>query len=421
MKSITLINPPSPWLISDQVELPLGILYLASFVREKGIDVRFLDLSGDLMEKEYNIPKADLYGVGFVSPQSIYAKQILNRIKREDPFAPVIAGGAHPTALPSHTLSLGFDSIVRGEGEIAMEQIMAEGLEKRVYELVYVEDLNSLPIPAFDLINMEAYVGDLGVVGYMNSGKAEVEREINIMATRGCPGICAYCTQFKGPLRWRDTDKVMDEIKYLESTYGVNRIFFVDDNLIINKKWLSNLTSKLKEHRVKWHCLGRADQVDYNICKEMVDSGCMGIDFGIESGSQRILDIIQKRITIEKQERGIRAAYDAGVKVRAQFMVGLPQEEEEDHRRNLEFIERNNQYVAKWGIHIFVPYPSCEIWHNPEKFGYSIDKNTDFSNFQTIGKPGEWNFVPKENQEEIARRRDELLSLINEKNIFVER
>jgi len=393
------------------------MLYLASFLRESGAEIKLLDLSGSKFNEKYVLPESDIYGIGFVSPQAIYAKEILNKINKEKPNFPIIAGGVHSTSIPEHSLSLGFDAVIKGEGEKSTLQILKEGIKKKVYDLDFISSLDDLPSPAWDLIDMESYISDLGVVGYMKNNQ-NFQREINVMGTRGCTGKCAYCTEYKGPLRWRSTEKIIKELNVLREKYNVNRFFFVDDNLVINKRWLGGLTKKLKEEEIKWHCLGRADQVDYKICKEMVDSGCMGIDFGIESGSQKILNIIKKDTTVQRQEEGIKSAYEAGLRVRAQFMVGLPQEEEEDHKKNLEFIEKNINYVSKWGIHIFVPFPSCEIWRKPESFDYYINKNTDFSNFQTIGKPGEWNFVPVEKQEIIARRREEILNKINEKNIF---
>jgi len=419
MKSICLFNPPSPWLISDRVLLPLGLLYLSSYLKEKEVDVNLIDLSGGKYKTNYEIPKSDYYGITAVTPQYIYAKQILKRIKEKYPKSKVIVGGVHATSLPNEVLKDGFDAVVRGEGELAMADIIKNGLEKKIYEVNYVKDLDSLPMPAWDLLDMESYIGNIDVMNYMKSGEEE-EREINLMGTRGCYGVCAYCTMYKGPLRWRKINNIINEIRYLQETYKINRVSFCDDNIMVNKKWLRELSSKLKDTGIKWHCLTRADQADYETCKLMSDCGCMGIDFGIESGSQRILDIIKKHTTVKKQEVGLIAAHKAGLKVRAQFMVGLPQETEEDHRLNLEFIMRNSDYVDKWGIHVFTPFPSCEIYHFPERFKYAIDKNTDFSNFQTIGKPGKWNFKPKENQEAIARRRDEILDLIKEKNIYVE-
>jgi len=415
--SICLINPPSPWLISDQALAPLGILYLAGYLRNKGFKVNFLDLTGDIYKTDYTIPKADYYGMSFSSPQFVYAKEILKKIRILDSSAEVLVGGVHATSMAREMLKVGFDAVIRGEGELAVEDILNNGITKDIYPLSYLKDIKDIPQPAWDLLDLNKYISNLDVMDYMTS-EQEVEREINIMATRGCTGRCAYCTIYKGPLRWRSIDSIINEITYLMDNYGVNRISFCDDNLVILKSWLKELCYRLKAINIKWHCLGRTDQIDYETCKIMKDSGCMGIDFGIESGSQKILDVIQKRVTVEKQEAGLKAAHDAGLKVRAQFMVGLPQETEEDFQQNLDFIDRNNKYVDKWGIHIFIPFPSCEIWENPEKFKYKVNKNTDFSDFQTIGKPGEWNFVPKENQKQIAEWRDKILALIGEKNIY---
>lgn len=411
MYDIILINPPSPWLISDRVEVPLGLLYLADYIDRHDFTVKILDLSGAAYEN-YILPEAKYYGIGFVSPQYIHAISILKRIKKEYPSAPVIAGGIHATSMPDQVLSSGFDCVVRGEGEIEVLNILKHGIQKKITDLHYIKNISPL-FPAWDMIDLESYLQDIGVVDYMGDA-----REINIMASRGCIGNCSYCTKYKGPLRLRKINSILIEIFFLIKKYNVNRFFFVDDNIIINKTWLSELSFALRMEEVPWHCLGRADLLTAEKAGILADGGCLGIDFGIETGSQKLLNVINKNTTIEKQERGIKAAYDAGLKVRAQFMIGLPQETEEDFQENINFIERNNQYITKWGIHIFIPFPSCDIWENPEKYKYQINKKTDFSNYQTIGRPGEWNFIPAEAAEIISARRDHLINLISEKNIF---
>lgn len=418
MKSICLYNPPSPWLISDKDLVPLGILYLSSYLLDKGFDVKLVDLSGDVFKTDYHIPEADIYGIGFVSPQFTYAKEILKKIKTTNPNAKVIAGGIHATSMPQQVLNAGFDAVVRGEGELSVERILNKGIEQKIYNLNFIKNINELPMPAYRLLDMNSYVKNLGVMTYMKSDSEE-EREVNIMGTRGCNHRCTYCSMYKGPTRWRTPRNIIKEIRFLQKNYGVNRISFCDDSLAIDNVWLRKLCKELKKTGIKWHCLARTDQVDYHLCKVMKNAGCMGIDFGIETGSQRMLDIIRKDTTIKVQERGIKAAYNAGIKVRAQIMIGLPQETEEDFQQTFDFIKRNDKYVTKWGVHTFIPYPCSPIWHNPEKFGYKINKDTDFSNYQTIGKPGEWNFIPKENAEQIERWRNTLLDYINQKNIFI--
>jgi radical SAM superfamily enzyme YgiQ (UPF0313 family) len=397
-----LIIPPSPWLISDRVEVPLGILYVASLLQVHAQDVCVLDLSGGVYEAGYELPEADVYGIGFVSPQYIYAKAILDRIHDECPSRPVIAGGPHATALPEWCLERGFDAVVCGEAELAITDIVRNGITERIYYRPSVE-IDWLPFPAYDLIDMESYVSNVGVVGYMGEC-----REINIMGTRGCTGRCAYCTKYKGPLRWRSIDDIMGEIEYLQQQYDVQRFFFVDDNLIIRKSWLTDLCEALKAAKVSWHCLGRADMVDDLTAQMMAQCGCTGIDFGIESGSQEMLTAIKKHATVERQEAGIVSAARAGLKVRAQMMVDLPGETEYDIDCSRRFIERNLDHVAKWGIHSFVPFPTCDIWQNPEAYGFSVDHQTDFSEYQTIGKPGA----------HTSERRAYLEAIASERNIY---
>lgn len=414
MKKVTLINPPSPWLINDRVDVPLGLLYLAGFTRTlKDVDVNILDLSGGRHE-DYEVPKSDIYGISFTSPQLKYAVDIKKRIRKEYPDKPIVAGGIHATALPNETLAHGFDYVVRGEGELALEKIINDGVYTKIVKGIPNTNLDTLPFPAYDLLDMKSYLA-LDVVQYMKKG----DKEINIMASRGCNGKCIYCTSFKGSMRQRSPESVIDEINMLREEHNVDRFYIIDDNLTVNRDWLIDLCSKLKENKVNWHCLGRADQIDKEIAEIMVDSGCMGVTLGIETGSQKLLDVIRKETTVEAQEQGMKNAHDSGLKVRSQMIVGLPQEEETDHQQTLDFIVRNKSNVDKWGVHIFIPFPSSPVWRNPEKFGYKINKDTDFADYQTIGKPSEWNFKPVEHAEDIARRREEILNLIGGKNIFV--
>ena len=272
-------------------------------------------------------------------------------------------------------------------------------------------NLDIYPNPSYHLIDPFSY-----------KRKFNGEQAITILTSRGCPFRCSFCglpEQHK-IMRYRTPENVTEEIKSIQKKYGINKFNFQDDTFTVKKSRLHNMLELFEPLEIGFRAHGRSGLDKPEDYIRLGKAGCDTLAWGIESGSQKILDVIQKDVTIKKQEAGLKAAHDAGLKVRAQFMIGLPQETEEDFKQNLAFIEHNNKYVDKWGIHIFVPFPSCEIWENPEKFKYNIDKNTDFSDFQTIGKPGEWNFVPKENQKQIAEWRDKILALIGEKNIYRE-
>lgn len=409
---VVLFIPPSPWLISDQDMIPLGILYLAGWIRTLGFSVEVVDISKETYKSDYKIPEAMYYGIGFVTPQLVYVKDILNKIRTNYPNAVVLAGGPHATALPKEMLKLGFSAVIRGEGEKALEQILTKGLEKTIYELNYVENIDSLPLPAFDLIDMESYVSNIGVVWYLGN-----VREINVLASRGCVGKCVYCTKFKGPLRWRTPVNVISELLKLQEEYKIGRFHFCDDNFITNPLWVREMCCLLDKHKIQWHCLGRADMLNKKTANLLFQSGCKGIDFGIESGSQKVLDIVQKQVKVEKQEEGIRNAFESGLKVRAQFMVGLPGETNEDHVLNCKFIKRNNDYVAKWGFHVFVPYPTCDVWENPDNYGYKVDKDTSFEEYQTIGKPKQWAFAPPGQRDVLKNRLNDFFEIVGTKDI----
>lgn len=419
MAKICLFNMPSPWLINDRVLPPLGILYLASYLRLKGHEVIIEDLSGEMYDIYENddciaIPKADFYGISFTTPQVEYARKVLERIVDVYHDAIVIAGGIHATSLPQETLDMGFDYVVRGDGELAIDKIIEGKQKEMITEFGYIDNLNYLPLPSWDLIDLESYIRNIDVMDYMSSGKKQ-EREISIMATRGCVGKCSYCNIYKGKYRTRSVENVILEIQELIKLYKINRISFCDDNLTVDTEWLLKLCAELKKLDIKWHCLGRVDSAGPKIYEIMKESGCMGIDFGIETGSRKMLEIINKGVSLEQQHFGLRWAKEAGLKVRAQLMIGLPQETDETINETIEFIKRNYEYVDKWGLHTFVPFPSCDIYNKPSKYEYTI-KN-DFSTFQTIGKKGQWTYEPIDFKNKIKTWREDVLKAIGERTI----
>jgi len=338
-------------------------------------------------------------------------------VKKTYSGRPVLAGGIHATSLPEQVLMNGFDCVICGEGEEATLDFMRGGNKKSIYNYKYVKDINKLPFPAFDLIDVESYISNTDVMSFITNPIVKEQREINIMSTRGCNGNCAYCTSFKGKSRWHTVEFVMEEILMLREKYNATRIYFVDDNIVMDHEWLKLLCIELKRENIYWHCLGRTDQLTQEICDIMADSGCMSICFGIESGSQKILDLLNKNIRVAQQERGLQYATRAGMTTRAQIMVGLPQEEEFDFLETVKFIGRNRKYVTKWGVHAFVPYPCCDIWRKPNKYNYKVDKNTDFSSFQTIGQPKQWTFKSVEDSQRHEQWRNTILALIGDADI----
>ena len=395
---LVIVVPPSPWLISDRDQPMMGPLYISSYIKKYGHEVQVCDLAG-VPEEHWHIPIGDVYGVTGVTPNFPWMKKIIDKLKQREPHKKVIVGGVHATVLPSHILDqTSADVCVIGEGERTMLEIMqylemgiecldqVGGIVTREYttsprELLPLDDI---PFPDRDSIDYYDYLVPQ-TYKYLGS-----EREGSIITSRGCPYKCSYCSSFKihkGKVRFRSAENVIEELSQMKEKYGMGLCNFVDDNLVLNQKRAYEICRGIKDLDIKWFFLGRVDLVDLDLFKTMVDAGCVSVTYGFESGSNKVLEKIKKRTTIEQAHTAIQVAKEAGLKIRGQFMVGIPGETEKDVEMTAEFIKKETQ-IDTIGLHVFQPYPGCDVWENPHIYNWQVDKDTDFMSFHTIGKPG---------------------------------
>jgi radical SAM superfamily enzyme YgiQ (UPF0313 family) len=393
-KKLILINPPSPWLISDKDMPPMGILYLASYLREKKIDVHVTDLSG-LEEKDWKIPDADIYGISCVTPQFHIVQQITAILRHRQKKALIILGGFHPSSVPEETLNKTESNlVVKGEGEEALESICNSNQyshedKKIIVNSKLIQDIN-LPFPARDLIDIYAYQR----VKTKTSGDAKVESVL--ISSRGCPYKCSYCAQgviSQNRVRFRSIVDLGQEVRALVDRYDTDRFYLLDDTFNISEKRVMEICdmflSLAKDiKRVDWHCVARTDLVtDDSLCR-MSEAGCIRITYGIESGSSKILKFNEKRTTPKSNHEGISKALKHNIEVRAQMIVGLPGETDETIEETAEFIRRYPEVI--WGFHIFVPLPGSPVWNTPERFHFKLNNIHCYQYYQTLGKPDSW-------------------------------
>lgn len=399
LHKIVLIIPPSPWLISDR-DIPMyGVLYLSSYLKSKGIAVDICDLSS-LPEESWFIPVGDIYGVTGVSPQFPYIKKIIEILKKREPSKPVIVGGVHATVNPQHImLNTLADACVVGEGELVLEQIMSginwgyiHGLYIRrdifVPNSNLISDMDSLPFPDRRGIDFYSYLVPR-TFGYM----AKVKREASMITGRGCAFNCSFCSSksmHTGKVRMHSANRVVEEMFHLKYYFGVEMINFLDDTFILDRKRVKDICEKLIDRKLdmKWFCLTRVDCVDLDILKLMKKAGCLSLAIGFETGSNRMLQLMNKRATIEQARNCIKIAHEAGLMINGQLIVGFPTETDEDVDLTVKFI-KDNPEVDTFGLHVFQPFPGSDVWNNPSKYGIEINKDTDFSDYHTIGKHGE--------------------------------
>ena len=394
MQKVVLIIPPSPWLMSDRDQPMMGILYISSWLKlHSYVDVQVCDLSS-IPEKYWHIPIGDIYGITGVTPQFVYMKKIIDKLKEREPEKLVVVGGVHATVLPHHLLeNTKVDICVVGEGEIAMQKIVdgewlrdipgiiIKGLDNTPGELI--QNLDRIPYPDRDSIDYFEYMKP-DTYEYLDKSK-----EGSIITSRGCPYKCSYCASYKihsGKVRFRSAENVYDELASMKRKYGIGLCNFVDDTFIINKERVKKICKLIMPLGIKWFFLTRVDHVDLDLFKIMKDAGCVSVTFGFESGSNRMLKFLHKNTTVEQAYNAIDISLKTGFKIRGQLMVGLPSETEKDVELTAEFIKKTKGDITKFGIHVFQPIPGCDIWENPDSYEYKLDKNTNFENYHTIGK-----------------------------------
>jgi len=394
IKKVVLIIPPSPWLLSDRDIPMLGPLYVAEYLKEQRpeLEVEVCDLSS-LRESQWFIPVGDLYGVTGVSPQFIYIKRIIEILKSREPNAPVVVGGVHATVNPSHILEKTLaDACVIGEGELTMHQLTyplawknISGLRTRDYRTGTSVPLRSLDylMPDRKAIDYYSYLMPR-TFGYM----ADVAREGSLITGRGCPYSCNFCASSKmhgSKVRFNCADAVVEEFLYLRDQFGVEMVNVLDDTFILDKQRVFEICQGLKEQGIKWFCLTRVDRVDKALLLEMKKAGCLSVAIGFETGSDRLLKLMNKKVTVAQARACVETVSSAGLMINGQLIVGLPTESMKDIELTAKFI-KDNPEVDTFGLHMFQPFPGSDVWENPGKYGMEIDKDTDFSDYHTIGK-----------------------------------
>ena len=369
MNKISIICPPfsekerfdSDLGNSAGKQIPLGIYYLASFMRSKGYDVQVIDAEILNMALEKIIHKImdfapDYIGITSATSTFYRALDLAKTIKKTLFNVPLILGGPHVTSNYQHAMSYNeFDYGVLGEGEITLwelcEALSQETSLTTVDGIVYrdseskgaliktnprsrIEDLDVLPFPALDLIP------DINLYHPAVSNYKEIP-VINLITSRGCPGQCTFCDKnmFGKKYRKRSAENVVEEIKMLKERYGVGEINFVDDTFLLDKQRIRTIFTTLKEYNifVHWSCLSRVNDVDKEFLKFLKDHGCWNISFGIESGDEDILKHIKKNVSLKQVCQVVKWCSELSIKTRGYFIIGHPKETEETIKKTINF------------------------------------------------------------------------------------
>ncbi len=376
---LLLVNPGRNRLMG--ICEPLNLAMLAAFVRERGYEVRLADqVAGQDVERVMDEFKPDLVGVGGTTLTAQDAYEIAAEARRRGHRT--VMGGVHASVATEEALRH-FDMVVTGEGEWALLDILQQGIESGPVASSKELDLDTCPEPARDLIPMDYYLGSRQ--RYPNTANYLFvpmrERILNVMAGRGCFWQCTFChnTWRDRHSRSRNARLVADEMEHVASTYGVKHLCFMDDNLFQYKKMTRELFPELTRRAtgILWGANARVDCMNEDNINAAWEAGCRRVNFGFESGSQRVLDRLKKQLRVEQFEKIVNLCRDRGMFVVGTFMVGNPGETAEDVELTRRMIRRLKLHHV--GISITTPFPGTEIWEEcarkgriPEKIDWSL-------------------------------------------------
>jgi anaerobic magnesium-protoporphyrin IX monomethyl ester cyclase len=361
---------------------PIGLGYLASFLKAHGIEARIIDGLKDNAPPEELVKRilserADAVGITCLTAFYHEAVDLARRLKWGGQR--VILGGVHPTFLPRQTLAdSGCDYVVAGEGETALLALAKADFVNDGIPGVYssdnlpdsetpcrkaeaVQNLDSLPFPDWEQLDPRTYPK-------APHGAIVKNYPIGVVTTtRGCPYACTFCASpqfYDQTVRFRTPANVIEEIKYLVERFGVREIHFEDDNLTQKREHVESLCRMILDSRLRisWACPNgvRADKIDEPLLRLMKRSGCYYLAFGIESANQAILDNVGKRERIEDIERTIEMAADVGIQCQGFFIFGLPGETAETIDQTIRFAQRSK--LARAQFLILDVLPGSQLW-----------------------------------------------------------
>lgn len=398
---MTTIPPEnSPWGVPARLP-PLGLAYVGGALEKAGFEVQILDnyqlrTNIDFVRQETQRLKPEIVGITCGSVTYRRCVEMAKAIKEVVPSCKIVVGGWHASYLPETTLqNLEIDYAVMGEGEkamVALATLITKGADQRVIAQIpgvacrlegkivksdpeINDDVDSIPFPARHLLPTEIYDRQ---IGYLKTKPVDV---MNIQ--RGCPYDCNYCETKKlwgSKCRAFSPLRVVEELEYMVQKFGSKGIYFIDDNFTINKNRTLEICRLMKERKLdlEWACDTRVDLLSGDLLKEMREAGCRTIFFGIQSGSQRILDKLNTHTTLEKIVLAFKLCRKAKINIACSFMLGIPGETIADMQTTYEFAKKLG---PDWcTFYVYIACPDSALYNEVMQKGL-YDRTEDFLAF----------------------------------------
>lgn len=389
--------------------LPLGLMALSSCLKKAGHSVK--------ISSNFNDVSNDTLGVGIGCMTGSNINQCLSmaeKVREKYPDIPIIWGGAHPTLMPEQTLKHPLvDIVVKGQGEITTVELMnaikngkpLKGVKGILYkennEIIVneprpEEDINKFPMLDYDFKEIK--------IENCDQTKTDVydklsDRFINYSSSRGCPHRCGFCSMHK-LCRWSayTPERVLEEVKILIEKFKIDGIYFPDDNFFVDKKRVERICDLFIKEKldIKWCAECRCDyfvRYDDNFLKKLTKSGCVKLELGVESGSPRILKLMNKDITVEQAIKTAKRCKEFGIRTKLYFMMGFPTETLKDAYMTFRLIDKlvKIEPRAFYSITAFMPLPGTDLYELSLKMGMKEPRCLeDWTNLSYLGFDRPW-------------------------------
>jgi anaerobic magnesium-protoporphyrin IX monomethyl ester cyclase len=374
-------------------ELPMGLAYISSYLKSKGIDTKFVNLNEvDLDPKE--VETANIVCTGGLSVHYHKVRKILMDVKKINPKAITIVGGGLFSSVSKMMLDMlapYADIGVVGEGEEELYQIIKD-IERDdtigLYMAESIQNLDSLPFPDYEGMGVRAYLNRQRCGDEYYLYPCDKPRALPIVASRGCPYNCSFCFHPTGRVyRQRSLENVFKEIEFLMEEYDINILTVLDELISAQPERLEIFCHQIRKYGLKWTAQIRVDSVNEHTIQMMADSGCFSVSIGIEHINQTILDGYHKHTTRQQIEDTCELLYKYGIGIQGNILLGGPQETWETQAEAIAWRNAHARYMIN--MTAVIPYPGTELFDlgvkqgkiNPKIF---IAQECPYINFNNI-------------------------------------